>query len=85
LDKVIEDLDIKLEDEDVALIEEHMKSHESQDEVESTTHRLNLEAESLRNKAMLHVLKSGSSVDKNGEKVYLQDVYNQDTDTREEE
>ena len=85
LDKVIEDLDIKLEDEDVALIEEHMKSHESQDEVESTTHRLNLEAESLRNKAMLHVLKSGSSVDKNGEKVYIQDVYNQDTDTREEE
>ena len=85
LDKVIEDMDIKLEDEDVALIEEHMKSHDSQDEVESTTHRLNLEAESLRNKAMLHVLKSGSSVDKNGEKVYLQDVYNQDTDTREEE
>ena len=85
LDKVIEDMDIKLEDEDVALIEEHMKSHDSQDEVESTTHRLNLEAESLWNKAMLHVLKSGSSVDKNGEKVYLQDVYNQDTDTREEE
>jgi FKBP-type peptidyl-prolyl cis-trans isomerase (trigger factor) len=85
LDKVIEELDIKLEEEDTALIEEHMKSHESQDEVESTTHRLNLEAESLRNKAMLHVLKSGSSVDKNGEKVYLQDVYNQDTDTREEE
>ena len=85
LDKVIEDMDIKLEDEDVDLIEEHMKSHDSQDEVESTTHRLNLEAESLRNKAMLHVLKSGSSVDKNGEKVYLQDVYNQDTDTREEE
>ncbi len=85
LDKVIEDLDIKLEDEDNAVIDEHMKSHDNEDDVENTTHRLNLEAESLRNKAMIHVLKSGSSVDKNGEKVYLQDVYNQDTDTREEE
>ena len=62
-----------------------VKTLDSLDEVEITTRRLNLEAESLRNKAMLHVLKSGSSVDKNGEKVYLQDVYNQDTDTREEE
>ena len=85
LDKVIEDLDLKLEKEDTDLIEEHLKTLESDDEVEITTRRLNLEAESLRNKAMLHVLKSGSSVDKNGEKVYLQDVYNQDTDTREEE
>ena len=85
LDKVIEDLDIKLEDEDNAVIDEHMKSHDNEDDVENTTHRLNLEAESLRNKAMIHVLKSGSSIDKNGEKVYLQDVYNQDTDTREEE
>ena len=85
LDKVIEDLDLKLEKEDTDLIEEHLKTLESDDEVEITTRRLNLEAESLRNKAMLHVLKSGSSVDQNGEKVYLQDVYNQDTDTREEE
>ena len=85
LDKVIEELDIKLEEEDTALIDEHIKTLDSLDEVEITTRRLNLEAESLRNKAMLHVLKSGSSVDKNGEKVYLQDVYNQDTDTREEE
>ena len=85
LDKVIEDLDLKLEKEDTDLIEEHLKTLESDDEVEITTRRLNLEAESLRNKAMIHVLKSGSSVDKNGEKVYLQDVYNQDTDTREEE
>ena len=85
LDKVIEDLDIKLEDEDNAVIDEHMKSHDNEDDVENTTHRLNLQAESLRNKAMIHVLKSGSSIDKNGEKVYLQDVYNQDTDTREEE
>ena len=85
LDKVIEDLDLKLEKEDTDLIEEHLKTLESDDEVEITTRRLNLEAESLRNKAMLNVLKSGSSVDQNGEKVYLQDVYNQDTDTREEE
>ena len=85
LDKVIEDLDLKLEKEDTDLIEEHLKTLESDDEVEITTRRLNLEAESLRNKAMLHVLKSGSSVDQNGVKVYLQDVYNQDTDTREEE
>ena len=85
LDKVIEDLDLKLEKEDTDLIEEHLKTLESDDEVEITTRRLNLEAESLRNKAMLHVLKSGSSVDQNGEKVYLQDVYNQNTDIREEE
>ena len=85
LDKVIEDLDLKLEKEDTDLIEEHLKTLDSDDEVEITTRRLNLEAESLRNKAMLHVLKSGSSVDQNGEKVYLQDVYNQDIDTREEE
>ena len=62
-----------------------MKSHDNEDDVENTTHRLNLEAESLRNKAMIQVLKSGSSIDKNAEKVYLKDVYNQDTDTREEE
>ena len=46
------------------------QSHDNEDDVENTTHRLNLEAESLRNKAMIHVLKSGSSIDKNGEKVY---------------
>ena len=27
---------------------------------------------------MIHVLKQGVSVDANGEKVYLQDVYNQE-------
>ena len=48
-------------------------------------HRLNLEAESLRNKAMLHILQQGVSVDKDGEKVYLQDVYNQEEEVREEE
>ena len=86
LDKVIEDFEIKLDDNDKSLIEQHMESHDKdKDEVENATHRLNLEAESLRNKAMLHVLKNGISVDKNGEKVYLQDVYNQDSETGEEE
>jgi hypothetical protein len=46
---------------------------------------MNLEAESLRNKAMLHILQQGISVDKDGEKVYLQDVYNRGTDLGEEE
>ena len=86
LDKVIEDFEIKLNDNDNSLIDQHMESHDSdKDDVEKTTHRMNLEAESLRNKAMLHVLQNGVSIDKNGEKVYLQDVYNQESETGEEE
>ena len=86
LDKVIEDFEIKLNENDNSLIDQHMESHDSdKDEVEKTTHRMNLEAESLRNKAMLHVLQNGVSIDKNGEKVYLQDVYNQESETGEEE
>jgi len=86
LDKVIEDFEIKLNENDNSLIDEHMESHDSdKDEVENATHRMNLEAESLRNKAMLHVLQHGVSIDKNGEKVYLQDVYNQESETGEEE
>ena len=54
-------------------------------QVEAASRRLNLESESLRNKAMIHVLKQGVSVDANGEKVYLQDVYNQEQEIREEE
>ena len=34
---------------------------------------------------MLQVLQNGVSIDKNGEKVYLQDVYNQESETGEEE
>jgi hypothetical protein len=34
---------------------------------------------------MLHILQQGVSVDKDGEKVYLQDVYNQEEEVREEE
>ena len=80
LDKVIEDFEIKLNENDNSLIDQHMESHDSdKDDVEKTTHRMNLEAESLRNKAMLHVLQNGVSIDKNGEKVYLQDVYNQES------
>ena len=86
LDKVFEDFEIKLNENDNSLIDQHMESHDSdKDDVEKTTHRMNLEAESLRNKAMLHVLQNGVSIDKNGEKVYLQDVYNQESETGEEE
>ena len=86
LDKVIEDLDIKLDEKDAALVDEHMVTHKNDEEdSDRSSHRLNLEAESLRNKAMLHVLQQGISVDKDGEKVNLQDVYNRDTDLGEEE
>ena len=86
LDKVIEDLDIKLDEKDIALVDEHMVTHKNDEEdSDRSSHRLNLEAESLRNKAMLHVLQQGISVDKDGEKVNLQDVYNRDTDLGEEE
>ena len=71
---------------DISLVDEHMETHSNdEDDSDQTSHRLNLEAESLRNKAMLHVLQQGISVDKDGEKVYLQDVYNRDTDLGEEE
>ena len=86
LDEVIEDLDIKLDEKDTALVDEHMETHnDDEDDSDQSSHRLNLEAESLRNKAMLHILQQGVSVDKDGEKVYLQDVYNRDTDLGEEE
>ena len=86
LDKVIEDLDMKLDDKDIALVEEHMVTHKDDEkDSDQSSHRMNLEAESLRNKAMLHILQQGISVDKDGEKVYLQDVYNRDTDLGEEE
>jgi len=86
LDKVIADLDIKLDEKDIALVDEHMVTHKDDaEDSDQSSHRLNLEAESLRNKAMLHILQQGISVDKDGEKVYLQDVYNRDTDLGEEE
>ncbi len=86
LDKVVEDQELELEEKEIKYIDEHMSTHDEEgNEVEDASHRLNLEAESLRNKAMLHILQQGVSVDKNGEKVYLQDVYNQDEEIREEE
>ena len=86
LDKVVEDKEIQLDEKETKFIDEHMESHnEEATGIESVSHRLNLESESLRNKAMLHILQEGVSVDENGEKVYLQDVYNQDEEIREEE
>ena len=84
LDKVVEDQELKLDEKEIDLIEEHMSTHDGS-EADSASHKLNLESESLRNKAMLHILQQGVSVDKNGEKVYLQDVYNQEEDLGEEE
>ena len=84
LDKVVEDQELKLDEKEVSFIDEHMSTHDGS-EADSASHRLNLESESLRNKAMLHILQQGISVDKNGEKVYLQDVYNQEEDLGEEE
>lgn len=86
LDKVVEDKEIQLDEKEIKFIDEHMESHDEEATgIESVSHRLNLESESLRNKAMLHILQEGMSVDENGEKVYLQDVYNQDEEIREEE
>ena len=84
LDKVVEDQELKLDEKEASLIDEHVANLDGT-EVDAASRKLNLEAESLRNKAMLHILQQGISVDKNGEKVYLQDVYNQDEEIREEE
>ena len=85
LDKVVEQQDLKLDEIDIKYIDEHMGTHDEGDQAEGASHRINLESESLRNKAMVHILKQGVSVDSNGEKVYLQDVYNQEEELREEE
>ena len=85
LDKVAEVEELKLDEKDFQYIDEYIGSLDEGDQVEAASRRLNLESESLRNKAMIHVLKQGLSVDANGEKVYLQDVYNQEEELREEE
>ena len=85
LDKVAEVEELKLDEKEVHYIDEYIGSLNEGDQVEAASRRLNLESESLRNKAMIHVLKQGLSVDANGEKVYLQDVYNQEEELREEE
>ena len=84
LDKVVEDQELKLDEKEASLIDEHVANLDGT-EVDAASRKLNLEAESLRNKAMLHILQQGISVDKNGEKVYLQDVYNQEEYLGEEE
>ena len=84
LDKVVEDQELKLDEKETNLIDEHV-SNLDENEVDAASRKLNLQLESLRNKAMLHILQQGVSVDKNGEKVYLQDVYNQEEDLGEEE
>ena len=83
LDKVAEDENLKLDEKEVQYIDEYIGTLDEGDQVEAASRRLNLESESLRNKAMIHVLKQGVSVDANGEKVYLQDVYNQDEEEEE--
>jgi trigger factor len=85
LDKVAEEEELKLDEKEVQYIDEYITSLDEGEQVEAASRRLNLESESLRNKAMIHVLKQGLSVDANGEKVYLQDVYNQEEELREEE
>jgi len=85
LDKVAEEEELKLDEKEVEYIDEYIQSLDEGDQVQAASRRLNLESESLRNKAMIHVLKQGLSVDANGEKVYLQDVYNQEEELREEE
>ena len=85
LDKVAEEEELKLDEKEVQYIDEYIESLDEGDQVQAASRRLNLESESLRNKAMIHVLKQGLSVDANGEKVYLQDVYNQEEELREEE
>ena len=74
----IRDREMTLDEKEVQYIDEYIGTLDEVDEVEAASRRLNLESESLRNKAMIHVLKQGVSVDANGEKVYLQDVYNQE-------
>ena len=83
LDKVAEDEEMTLDEKEVQYIDEYIGTLDEGDEVEAASRRLNLESESLRNKAMIHVLKQGVSVDANGEKVYLQDVYNQEEEEEE--
>ena len=85
LDKVAEEEELKLDEKEVQYIDEYIESLDEGDQVQAASRRLNLESESLRNKAMIYVLKQGLSVDANGEKVYLQDVYNQEEELREEE
>ena len=55
LDKVVEDQELKLDEKETNLIDEHV-SNLDESEVDAASRKLNLQAESLRNKAMLHIL-----------------------------
>ena len=86
LDRVIEENNLKLDDFENNEINEHLKTHDdNEDEIEITTHRLNLENEQIRNKALIYLMDKATPVDSKGVEVYLKDVYTQDRDTREEE
>ena len=86
LDKVIEENKIELDDFDLKEIEDHLKTHDdTEDEMEITSHRLNLENEQIRNKALIYLMDTATPIDSKGEEVYLKDVYTQDRETREEE
>ena len=61
LDKVAEVEELKLDEKEVQYIDEYIGSLDEGDQVEAASRRLNLESESLRNKAMIHVLKQGLS------------------------
>ena len=67
LDKVAEVEELKLDEKEVQYIDEYIGSLDEGDQIEAASRRLNLESESLRNKAMIYVLKQGLSVDANGE------------------
>ena len=86
LDKVIEENNIELDDSDIKEIDEHFKTHDSkEDESELAAHRISIENEAVRNKALIYLMDSAFPIDAKGEEVYLRDVYTQDRDIREEE
>ncbi len=86
LDKVIEENNIELDDADIKEIDEHFKTHDSkEDETELAAHRVSIENDAIRNKALVYLMDSAFPIDSKGEEVYLRDVYTQDRDRREEE
>ena len=86
LDKIVEDNQITLEEKDEKEIDQHLSTHDkSEDPEEIKKHKLNLENEQIRNKALIYLMDQGIPIDSKGEEVYLRDVYTQDRDIREEE
>ena len=86
LDKIVEDNQITLEEKDEKEIDQHLSTHDkSEDPEEIKKHKLNLENEQIRNKALIYLMDQGIPIDSKGEEVYLKDVYTQDISIREEE